>query len=263
MIRLEAPEEIKDIKRKSIGKLNKKYQSNIKKIYLYQFLMGFYLISGVLIPFFLTWGQLNIFEFNLLQGYYFIMAFLLEIPCGMIGDHISRKKMLFLAGLISSIAALIYGLIPNIFMFYIGETLFALGDALFSGTIEGLIYGSLKTQGQEKKFSKILGKSKSVFLLGVVISSPLGSIIGYKFSLQFVMILMFIPYIGCTIISLTFKEPPHVKKKKSSRAFNTIKLSFKLFKENKTIKILLIDMLVIEILILVLSLIINIIFIQN
>jgi len=239
---------------KNIKVPNKKFQINIRRIYLYQFLMGFYLISGVIVPFFLTWGHLNILEFNLLQSYYFVMTFLLEIPCGAIGDYLSRKKLLFLAGLFSCCAAIIYGLFPSIFMFYVGETLFALGDAFFSGSIEGIIYSSLKIQGKEKDFSKVLGKSNSIFLLGIVISSPLGSFIGFTFSLQFVMMLMCIPYIGCSIIALTLKKTPYKYKKKSSNFFHPIKLSFKNLKENKKFKFLVIDMVVIEMLILILSL---------
>jgi len=239
---------------KSIKNSNRKFQLNIRKIYLYQFLMGFYLISGVIVPFFLTWGHLNILEFNLLQSYYFIMTFLLEIPCGAIGDRLNRKMLLFLAGLFSCLAALIYGLFPTIFMFYVGETLFALGDAFFSGSIEGIIYNSLKIQGKEKDFSKVLGKSNSIFLLGIVISSPLGSFIGFTFSLQFVMILMCIPYISCSIIALTLKKTPYKNKKKSSNFFHPIKLSFKNLKENRKFKFLIIDMVVVEMLILILSL---------
>jgi len=238
----------------NIKLLKKRFQSNIRKIYLYQFFMGFYLISGVLVPFFLTWGHLNILEFDLLQSYYFVMTILLEIPCGAIGDRLNRKKLLILAGLSSCLAALIYGLFPTLFMFYVGETLFALGDAFFSGSIEGIIHASLKIQGKEKNFSKVLGKSNSIFLLGIVISSPIGSFIGYAFSLQLVMLLMCIPYICCSIIALTLIKSPYKFKKKSSNFLDPIKSSFKNFKKNKRIRFLLVDMVIIEMFILILSL---------
>ena len=37
--------------------IKEKWKSNIWKSYIFHFFMGFHLISGVLLPFFLTWGK--------------------------------------------------------------------------------------------------------------------------------------------------------------------------------------------------------------
>jgi len=76
----------------------KTWKWNIKKLYLFQFLMNFHLISGVLIPFFIQWGKLSFFEIMCLESYFTIMILIFEIPCGAIADYISRKFMLFLGG---------------------------------------------------------------------------------------------------------------------------------------------------------------------
>jgi len=236
-------------------KLNQlKISSNIKKLYLFHFLMGCYLISGVIIPFFLIYGGLTFFEFALLQSYYTIMIILFEVPCGLIADRLSRKWCLVLAGFSSALGALIYGIMPNIILFIVGETLFALGTALMSGTNEALAYESLKVLGREKKFSKVIGKSNGLFLLGIVISAPLGALIAFYYSFPLVMTLMFIPYITGTLVSLTIKEPHGISSNKKQKLFSSIKSGLSIFKENKILGILTFDLIVIELLVIFLVL---------
>jgi len=208
--------------------------------------MGLYLISGVIIPFFLIWGGLTFFEFALLQSYYTIMIIIFEIPCGAISDRLNRKSSLFLSGLLSAIAALIYGIMPNIFLFILGETLFAFGTALMSGTNEALIYESLKIYGRENEFSRVMGKSNALFLLGLVISAPIGGLIAYYFSLPLVMILMFFPYMCGALITLTIRDPKVHKKNKSNNVFSKMKSGFSTLKNNKILRILTFDMIIIE-----------------
>jgi fucose permease len=100
-----------------------KWRANIWKSYLINFIEGFNLISGVLLPFFLTWGRLTFVEVMFLQSYFTIMILVFEIPCGAIADYISRKFSLILGALTTAFAALIYGSYPSIMIFTIGETL--------------------------------------------------------------------------------------------------------------------------------------------
>ena len=55
------------------------FQANIWKLYLFKFFMGFHLITGVLMPFYLTWGQLSFFEVMMLQGFFTFVIFAFEI----------------------------------------------------------------------------------------------------------------------------------------------------------------------------------------
>ena len=171
------------------------WKSNIQKSYLVHFFMGFHLISGVLIPFFLTWGKLTFVEVMFLQSYFTIMILIFEIPCGAIADYISRKFSLILGGLSTALAALVYASYPNIVIFAIGETLFALGHALTSGTDQAFSYDTLRKMGKEEEISKIMARNRSCFLVGVGISAPIGSIIGVVFSLSLTMSFMFFPFI--------------------------------------------------------------------
>jgi len=225
----------------------KGWKSNIWKSYLIHFIEGFHLISGILLPFFLTWGKLTFVEVMLLQSYFTVMILVFEIPCGAIADYISRKFSLLLGALSTAFAALIYGSYPNIFIFVIGETLWAFGAALTSGTNQAFIYDTLRKLGRENDVSKIMARNRSFQLLGIGISAPIGSIIGAYFSLNLVMSLIFFPFIIATLISLTLKEPNHdLERKKTENYFTIVKSGFIELTKNKILRILAVEMIIME-----------------
>ena len=160
------------------------FEANLWKSNLFQLFAGFHLISGVLLPFFLLWGKITFIEVMLLQSYFTIMIVIFEIPCGAISDYISRKFSLFLGGLATAFAALIYSSFPNIFIFIIGETVFALGFSLLSGTGDAFIFDTLRKLGREEEMSKIMAKNRSFFLAGLGISAPIGSLIPLYFPIN-------------------------------------------------------------------------------
>ncbi|MFX1389059.1 MAG: MFS transporter [Promethearchaeota archaeon] len=223
------------------------WRANIWKSYLISFIEGFHLISGILLPFFLNWGKLTFVEVMFLQSYFTIMILLFEIPCGAIADYISRKFSLILGALTTAFAGLIYGSYPSIIIFTIGETLWALGAALTSGTNMAFIYDTLRKLGRENEVSKVMARNRSFSLLGIAISAPIGSIIGAYFSLNLVMSLVFVPFIIATIISITLKEPNHdLEKKKNDNYLTIVKSGIKELTTNRILRILAIEMVITE-----------------
>jgi MFS family permease len=224
-----------------------KWNSNIWKSYIFHFFMGLNLISGVLLPFFLTWGKLTFVEVMFLQSYFTMMILLFEIPCGAIADYISRKFSLILGALITALAALIYGSYPYIFIFAIGETLWAFASALISGTDQAFIYDTLRKLKRENDITKITARNRSFMLFGIAISAPIGSIIGAYLSLNLVMTLMFIPFFIAALVALTLREPNHeLEKKKTDNYVAVIKSGFKELKRNNILRILAFEMIITE-----------------
>jgi MFS family permease len=223
------------------------WKLNILKLYLFNFLMGFHMISGILLPFFLNWGKLTFVEIMILQSFFMLMILVLEIPCGAIADYISRRFSLVLGALSTALAALIYGSFSNIFIFMIGETLFALGNSLISGTDTAFLYDTLKKMNCEDKLTKFAARNRSFVLLGVTLSAPIGSLIGSAISLNLVMTLMFIPFSIAFIISISLKEPVmNEKNLESPNYIQVIKTGFKELRNNKILRILALDLVSVE-----------------
>ncbi|MFW9875807.1 MAG: MFS transporter [Candidatus Thorarchaeota archaeon] len=235
-------EEVQDI-----INMEEKWKTNLWKLYTFHFFMGLHLISGVLLPFFLRWGKLTFVEVMLLQSYFTMMTLLFEIPCGAIADYMSRKFSLILGALITALAALIYGSYPNIFIFGIGETLWAFAGALISGTDQAFMYDTLRKLGRENDILKITARNRSFMLFGITVSAPIGSIIGANLSLNLVMTFMFFPFFMAALISLTLREPNHeLEKKKTDNYITIIKSGFKELKRNKILRILAFEMIMTE-----------------
>ena len=224
------------------------YSGNVQKFYIFNFFISLHTISGVLVPFFLNWGQITFIEVMFLQSYFMSMMFLFEVPSGAIADYLGRKISMMLSAFITAIAALIYSSVPNIIIFVIGETLWALGGALSSGANEAFIFDTLKKMNKQEKFSKAWGRANSFALIGIMIGGPIGSIIAEYISLQFTMTFLFFPMIIGTIISFTFKEPNSDIIKESKRYLSILKQGFSLLKNSKVLKLLAFDMILVNVL---------------
>ena len=189
----------------------------------------------------------------ILQSYFTFVIFLLEIPSGAIADFLGKNKALTLSALSLVFATIFYFLVPNLWLFFIAETFWALGIALRSGTDEAFLYTTLKTLGKEKELSKYMARSRTMYIGAQIISAPLGSVIAKYVSLQFTMMLLGYIYALAFIVSFSFKEP-HSKNNnhKSDRYLNIIKDGFKELKRNKILRILCLDRVLIESLIFIL-----------
>ncbi len=221
---------------------------NIRKIYLFHFLINFHLISGVLIPFFTTWGRLSFFQLMCLESYFTVMILLFEIPCGAISDYISRRFSIFLAGLANAIAVVIYASYPHILLFALGETLWAFSAALISGTDQALIYDSLKKMEKKNQINSKMATLQSALLAGIAISAPIGSMLGHLISLPFVMFIMVIPFSLATFVALTLKEPNKTLIKTQPKRYSeVISSGFKELTQKKELRILGFEYLSVEI----------------
>ncbi len=230
--------------------MERSYKSNIVKIYIFSFILGIHTVRAVYIPFMMDWGGLSFFQIMILQSYFTAMIVILEIPSGAIADFLGRKTALTLSAFSIASAALTYSIVPHFFMFILAETLWAFGSSLMSGTSDAFVYFSLKSYGNEKKLSTILGRSRTINLIALTISAPIGSIIATFISLQFTMTSLAIIYIGAFAVALTFKEPKLANNNYKQESYWHIIISgFKELRRNKIIRILALDWIPINVLI--------------
>ncbi len=221
--------------------MEKSFQSNIWKAYIFQFVMNLSFIGGVLVPFFLDWGQISYFQIMILQSWFVISVFLLELPTGAVADYLGRKISLIMSALVWIIGILIYTSRPDFSIFFLGEFILALGTALFSGAYEAFVYDSLRETGQEKQSKKVFGRFGSFQMVGLMVAAPIGSVIAASLGLRYAFLLMVIPFGIACLIALTFKEPKTEKKVESLRYFQTLVVGVKYFYSHKALRILAID----------------------
>ena len=203
---------------------NKKNKS-IFIFYVYNFLINARFSRGVLLLYCLKIG-LSLAEFGTIQSAYFLVKMLAEIPTGILADRFSKKKILGLGALISSVSSFFLFLAPNFFIspnFYVILLLFSLdslGGALNSGTDQAMLFEYLKTKKTEDKFIKILGNTQIIGLIVLALSTAVGGKI-FSFSFSTVFLLQFIFYLLAAINILFFKRSTDVSVK-AEKSSNTI-----------------------------------------
>lgn len=170
-----------------------------------------------MVPFFLDVGHMTYTQIFILQAFFMICVVLLEVPTGVIADKYSRKLSLILAGLFGAAAWIVYGLVTNYYLFFIGEFLCAISLSLVSGADNALVYDTLVELKKKDESKQILSNYESAKTIGIMIALPVGSIIAgsafiaYPQSISFVLLLTAIPNIISFFIALSLVEPKREK----------------------------------------------------
>ncbi|MFH1244254.1 MAG: MFS transporter [bacterium] len=218
----------------------------INKNYVYAFFKNFAFFSAVLVPFFTDWGHISLFQVQLLQSWFSVWVFLLEVPTGAIADKIGRKYSLTLGAIMIAIATVVYGSIPNFYIFLLAEFLFAIGYALNSGADQALLYDTLKSQGRESESKKILGRADALMLSGMMLAAPIGSIIAGRLGLNAPQILTAVPMLIAGLIAWSIPEP-HIHSESESRRYSDIvKQGLREIRTNPVIRTLAFDSVVVS-----------------
>lgn len=217
----------------------------INKNYLYAFFKNFAFFSAVLVPFFTDWGHISLFQVQLLQSWFSIWVFALEIPTGAIADKIGRKHSLTLGSATIALATFIYGIVPSFAVFLLAEFLFALGYALNSGADQALLYDTLKSQNREEESKKILGRADALMLIGMMTAAPIGSLLAARFGLNAPQYLTAIPMLVAAAIAWSIPEPKYHSDSESKKYLDIIKYGFATIRHNPVIRTLAIDSVVV------------------
>jgi MFS family permease len=118
----------------------------------------------------MTYGQLG-----LVDGLGFGFALLLEIPTGVLGDLIGKKKVILLSLIASSIGVGMIAFSGTFTVLFIGWMITQFGLALFSGTGDAFLYDNLVEAGREEDYSRIVARSRNIATWTFAITAFLGS----------------------------------------------------------------------------------------
>ncbi|MEK9143418.1 MAG: MFS transporter [Patescibacteria group bacterium] len=218
------------------------HKSTLWRNYAYAFWKDFAFFSAVLVPFFTQWGGISLVQVQLLQSWFSLWVFILEIPTGAVADKIGRKHSIALGSLVVGLAVLVYGSIPRYEIFLLAEFLFAAGYALISGADEALLYDTLKAQGRQNESTKILGRANSFHLLGILMAAPIGGIIAARFGINAPLLASSVPFFIAALIGWSIPEPKiHTGESASPRYWDIIRNGFSSLRTNALLRALVVD----------------------
>lgn len=205
-------------------------------MYVFEFCTSMHFVGGVLVPFFTDWGGLTLTQVMIVQSWFMLWIFLLEVPTSTIADKYGRKISVTLGAMFMLAAVVVYTSYPHIAVFLAGEFLWALSGALISGAQTALVYDMLKAAGRETDSKKVFGKIGISFRLAILIAAPIGSVIAMSVGLRETMLFMAFP-VACSIVAiLLIKEPPDGRKQARKNYRVILLQGIKNFTRSKSLK---------------------------
>jgi MFS family permease len=218
----------------------------VNKYFLFQFLLGLHFFNAVTLPFFMDWGGLSFTQMMALQSWFSFWLFALEVPTGAVADFLSRKLSILLGALVITGGALVYGSIPNFYIFLGGEFLFALGFALLSGASEAWLYDTLVEQDQEARAKKLIGTAHSFHLVGMLVAAPIGGWAAQVMGLNFPMLMMAGSSFLAFLLGLTLEEPKVVSSESESKRYvEVIKKGFSYLRQDGLARAIILDAIIV------------------
>ena len=132
-----------------------------------------------------TWFWLGIWIFyylrftdyagiGLIETVLIVTVTLAEIPTGAIADLIGKKKTLILAFLLETVGGFMMAATPNFPILLLSVFVMCVGGAFYSGTLDALVFDSLKEEGQEGTYAKKIANINTISLLSPAICGVIG-----------------------------------------------------------------------------------------
>ncbi len=122
-------------------------------------------------------GGITPIELSLLFIVWSGTAVALEVPLGVLGDRLPRKRLVLVSCLLKSIAFAIWLATPNFFGFMAGFICWGVSDTILSGTIHALLYDGLSNNDEQMHFTRIYSRGAAIGEIGIALALLLGGVL--------------------------------------------------------------------------------------
>ncbi|MFA9288962.1 MAG: MFS transporter [Weeksellaceae bacterium] len=177
---------------------------NIKLYYVTQFLHALIFTIPIFIVFLsriLTPAQISF-----LIGWQYAIQFLTEMPTGALADLFGKKTVIIIGFAIGAIGSVLFSVADSFIHFLVLFSLIGLSDSFLSGSVEAWIYDSLKQDGIEKSFEKVLANQGVLYQIGLIVGTGLGGFL-YTISPSFPYVLYSVALGLGALVSCFMYEP--------------------------------------------------------
>ncbi|MTI66736.1 MAG: MFS transporter [Firmicutes bacterium] len=198
----------------------KKYESNIKKIFIIMFLNSL-IFAYVIERIFAMERGITVLQMQYILIIFSIVSIILEIPCGVLADKWKRKYVWTLGIFFSFFEFFVCIFAYNFKMFVLAFILAAIGSSLKSGTWDSILYESLNKLERNDEYEKLRGYIKFLDYTSSGIVGIFGGYISYRYGLvtNYWLSLLGTPF--AILICLSIYEPN--KRRKISKEKNVFK----------------------------------------
>jgi len=97
-----------------------------------------------------------------------------EIPTGAVADLFGKRKTLILSFLLEAIGCFMMALTPNFHILLLSIFVMCVGGTFYSGTIDAIVFDTLKENNQEQIYDKKISNINTISLIAPAVCSILG-----------------------------------------------------------------------------------------
>lgn len=204
--------------------IGKVFPMNLKKqlacLYTNYFFTGLRITDAVWVALLAARG-FSLWEIGFAESVFHIISLLCEVPSGMAADLLGRKKTLVVGGVCVVLYNLLMAFAPDLFSICVAMGLYALANAMFSGTFSALTYDSLKQCGKTDDYLKVSATCSQITNLTTALGSLFSTLERFlRFSGFYLLSAAF----ECTgTLATALMEEPIVTEAQASREKQTLR----------------------------------------
>jgi MFS family permease len=189
---------------------------NIALFYILSAIYNVWFVAGVWVFIwgrFMTNTQIGISDFIT-----FSVGFLVEIPSGVMADMIGRKKAVLAGNILMTAGNFLIAISSSFLSITVWYLVWTVGYAFQSGATEALAYDTLRHQGLEDDWERVIATSTVISKAATLIAAALG---GFLFTVWFRLPYFTLASFGIIgVIAAVLLQEIHVRRPDSTQTFS-------------------------------------------
>ena len=182
----------------------------LAKIYAFKGLDDFILIYPLYAVMFVDHG-VSPSQLALLLVVWSGVGLALEVPSGVLADHMSRKHLLALGQVIRAAGYACWLLFPGFWGYLAGFACWGVKGALQSGAFEALVYDELDREGRADLYAQVIGRARAVAIVGILAAMVAASGV-YRFGgYDLLIVLSVAAVLVAMVVALALPSTPRVQ----------------------------------------------------
>ncbi len=163
--------------------------------------------------------DITLAQIALMEGIFWAITMVLELPTGAISDRFGRRTAFLLATSIEGAAALAFGFAGSYEMLVFSYVLWGASTALQSGSVEAFLYDRLVTDGATDDYPRLAGRMNAVMTGAFIVGGVSSGVIAAAADLQAAVLVAAVPYAVAFVFALRLSEPPHPSAKSAETSY--------------------------------------------
>ena len=160
------------------------------------------------IVYLLDFRGLTLVEVGIMEGFFWGVSLLLELPTGAFSDRFGRRLTAILASLIEAVGIVAFAFAGSFEALLFAYLFWSAGIAFRSGNSEAMLYDALNSAGLSAQYSRFQGRTTAIGTSAVMVGGVIGAALAAATNLQLPIMLGAIPSVASAVVALWLREPP-------------------------------------------------------